>query len=190
MSDDRAPYDVEPQWSPERKEAFALYRDFGADRSLAAVAQALGKSKALMDRWSAEDSWVARCAAFDAETDRRARDAAIEERERIARMHASAIDSTITVLMQAPLALAEKITSGDLKVNAEESDPYALTRATEAAAKVLPALVNASRLVHGFSTSNVEVKATALDGKTPDELDAYLLGFDDGAQSVIEKTSD
>ena len=33
-------------------QAFAEYRDMGAERSLAKVAQKLGKSKPLMERWS------------------------------------------------------------------------------------------------------------------------------------------
>ena len=35
-------------------EAFSAYRDLGPQRSLAKVAETLGKSKALMERWSAK----------------------------------------------------------------------------------------------------------------------------------------
>jgi hypothetical protein len=51
-------------------EGFALYRDMGVERSLAKVAARLGKSKALMDRWSARDRWVARADSWDVEADR------------------------------------------------------------------------------------------------------------------------
>lgn len=51
-------------------EAFAKYRDMGADRSLAKVAQELGKSTTLVERWSARDSWVVRVEAWDVEQDR------------------------------------------------------------------------------------------------------------------------
>lgn len=181
-------YDVVPEWSPERKEAFAMYRDMGAERSVRGAAQRLGKDASLIARWSSEDGWVMRCAAWDAYCDQQQQRAMIEERERVARMHASAIDSTIEVLMQAPLALAQKIRNGELKVDPDENDAYTLTRATEAAAKVLPSLVNASRLVHGFSTANVDVKTTGVEGKTPEELDFILSGFDDGSSDILELT--
>ena len=183
---ERAPYEVDPAWSPERKEAFALYRDFGAARSLRAVGQALGKSTALIERWSAEDNWTYRVAAWDAEQDRVAREAASEERERVAKMHARAIDSTITVLMQAPLEMARRIEQEGLSVDAE-TDVYSLTRATEAAAKVLPSLVTASRLVHGMSTQNVDAKHSKLEGASLEELDAALLPYDDGSSDVADR---
>jgi hypothetical protein len=51
-------------------EAFRKYRDMGAGRSTAKVAQALGKSKTLMDRWSSANQWVIRARAFDANEDK------------------------------------------------------------------------------------------------------------------------
>lgn len=188
---ERPPYDVVPEWSPERKEAFALYRDFGTNRSLRAVAERLGKTAELIERWSRGDDWVRRVAAWDAECDRRQQEAMIAERERIGKMHAQALDSTITVLMQAPVTMAERITRGDLKVD-DDNDPYSLIRATEAAAKVLPALINASRLVHGFSTANVDVNGShrvKIENATVEELDALLV-IDDGSAAVLERVDD
>jgi hypothetical protein len=180
-------FDPPLEWSPERKEAFALYRDMGPERNLRGVCQKLDKSLTLIGGWSTQDDWVMRCALYDADCDRQKQEAMREERERIAKMHAQAIDSTIKVLMQAPLMLAQKIESGELNIDAD-NDPYTLVRATEAASKVLPSLVNASRLVHGFSTANVEVKTSDVERKTLAELDAYLLGYDDGAEDVAERT--
>jgi hypothetical protein len=47
-------------------EAFTVYRDLGAARSLAKVADRLGKSLELMKRWSSRHEWVDRAASFDA----------------------------------------------------------------------------------------------------------------------------
>jgi hypothetical protein len=54
----------------KRWEAFQIYRDLGAERSLARVARQLGKSNTLIERWSGEDSWVMRAEAFDVDLDR------------------------------------------------------------------------------------------------------------------------
>lgn len=184
--DGRAPYDVDPAWSPERKEAFSLYRDFGADRSLRAVAEVLKKSEGLINRWSMEDGWVFRVAAWDAEQDRLAQEAMTKERERISKKHARAIESTITVLMQPAVKLAQMIEDGDKSL--ADLDPITLANLSAQAGKQLPALVQASRLVHGFSTQNVDVNVGAhrrkIENATPESLDQMLLGIDDGAPDI------
>lgn len=185
---ERKLYDVEPQWSPERKEAFGLYRDFGPSRSLRAVGEVLGKSSELIERWSSEDGWRLRVAQWDADQDRIAQEAQQEERARIAKKHARAIESTITVLMQPAIKLADQIERGDLGM-LEDADPIMLANLTAQAGKQIPALVQASRLVHGFSTSNVAVTAehrVKIEGASPEELDSYLLGYDDGVSSAID----
>ncbi|MFC1705778.1 hypothetical protein ACFL59_03025 [Planctomycetota bacterium] len=69
-------------------QAFLVYRDMGPGRSLAKVAQELGKSKALMDRWSARWRWVSRVAEWDAHQQRLLRDEQEAARRRMARRHA------------------------------------------------------------------------------------------------------
>jgi hypothetical protein len=49
----------------ERHEARVLYLTMGADRSLDAVRQKLGKSKELIERWSAADGWVEQARNYD-----------------------------------------------------------------------------------------------------------------------------
>jgi hypothetical protein len=54
----------------ESQKAFAAYceyRDMGAERSLAAVSQKLGKSTAFLSRWSSHWGWVDRARAYDDE---------------------------------------------------------------------------------------------------------------------------
>lgn len=184
---ERALYDIDPEWSPPRKEAFAMYRDMGTDRSLRAVGQRLGKTTVLIEGWSSNDGWVARCAAFDAEQDRQRQAAAQEERRRLAKKHARAIEATITVLMQPAVTLAQKIENGDHSL--EDLDPITLANLTAQAGKQLPTLVQASRLIHGESTENVAVKSehrVAIEGATPAALDSYLAGVDDGSQALLD----
>lgn len=51
--------------SQQAYEAFVAYRDLGAERSTAKVAQRLGKSKALIQRWCSRYDWVERARAYD-----------------------------------------------------------------------------------------------------------------------------
>jgi hypothetical protein len=50
-------WEKQPGESEKAYEAFSLYRDMGPSRSLAKVGQALGKSTALMERWSSQHDW-------------------------------------------------------------------------------------------------------------------------------------
>lgn len=45
--------------------AFCIYRDMGATRSLAKVAQELSKSETIINRWSGQHDWVNRVSAYD-----------------------------------------------------------------------------------------------------------------------------
>lgn len=63
-------WERQPEETPKAYEAFCAYRDMGSDRTLAKVGEQLGKSDALMERWSAKYDWVRRAAAWDDELDR------------------------------------------------------------------------------------------------------------------------
>ncbi len=59
-------WDRQPGERGKHWEAFQIYRDLPAgERTLAKVAELLGKSATLMERWSGEDGWVARSHQFD-----------------------------------------------------------------------------------------------------------------------------
>ena len=59
------PWERQKGESAQAFEAFFLYLEMGADRSIRAVSQELGKSKTLIDRWSRTHNWVERCRAWD-----------------------------------------------------------------------------------------------------------------------------
>ena len=76
-------------------EAFALYRDMGADRSLRKVVQSLNKNLTTIAEWSTKYEWVKRVAEWDAEQDRIARNAQIEEIKKMRKRHAEVANSMI-----------------------------------------------------------------------------------------------
>jgi hypothetical protein len=188
---DRPLYDCVPEWSPQRKEAFTLYRDLGPQRSLAAVSQRLSKDPSLIGKWSMEDSWVMRAAAWDAEQDRVRQETMRAEVEKVTRRHAKMLEDTLTVLMQPALKLAAMIENGDERM-LEDADPITLANLAAQAGKQLPQLITASRLVHGVSTQNIEAKTEQrqrIEGASPTDLDNMLTNFDDGTDEIIEGTA-
>jgi hypothetical protein len=57
-------FEQRPNESAKAFAAFSLYLSLGNDRSLDAVAQKLGRCKALMERWSKRHRWVERTDAY------------------------------------------------------------------------------------------------------------------------------
>ena len=98
-------------------EAFSLYRDMGASRSLAKVGQMLGKSRALMERWSVQHGWVDRVEALEAR-DEMLRREAIDEHvqagaEDRAKREAALLERAIGVREKA-MDMAEKMVAWPL----------------------------------------------------------------------------
>ena len=61
--DEPKPFEQRPDETAKAFAAFTAYLDMGSQRSLEAVGRKLGKSKALMERWSKRHHWVSRVEA-------------------------------------------------------------------------------------------------------------------------------
>lgn len=107
------PWERQLNESPQAFEAFAKYRDMGAARSTAKVSKELCKSVTLMNRWSAEHNWVKRAAAWDAEKDRTARAAQIQDILDMRKRHAA----TAQKMMKLADEALEHIRPDDATVN-------------------------------------------------------------------------
>ena len=81
------PWERQKGESAQAFEAFSLYLEMGADRSIRAVSQELGKSKTLIDRWSRTYKWVERCRAWDNHLQYEAKKAAITEVRNMTKRH-------------------------------------------------------------------------------------------------------
>lgn len=101
-------------------QAFVLYRDDESGRSIRKVGQELGKSEALISRWSSHWKWTVRVQAYEAEKDR----------ERLALAKKSRIDAIERQLKLASDLLTivgahvkdklERIAAGELPLSALE----------------------------------------------------------------------
>lgn len=94
--EDIRPWDRQPGETSKAYEAFSTYMNLGAQRSTNKTAQTLGKSKTLMDQWSAKWNWPERAAAWDSIPARAAEEAFAERAKRIAAQH----DDLATALMK------------------------------------------------------------------------------------------
>lgn len=72
-----APWEQQPGESAKAFEAFAAYRDMGAERSLRKLTQRLHKNLTTIRDWSVKWNWQERVRAYDRELDRQAREQAV-----------------------------------------------------------------------------------------------------------------
>ena len=134
-------------------EAFSLYLNMGAERSLAAVGRKLGKSEGLIERWSSRFSWPERVLAH-------ASHLAIAEREAteaLARLKAAEWGKRQQELREKEWALHEKCIAAaerGLAAYMEREKVYAnladIARMLEVASKL-------GRLATGMATDKADV---------------------------------
>lgn len=204
---DRDLWDRQINESDEAYQAFDIYLhqlDEGAPRrSIRRACTTLDKSRQLLGHWSAEHQWQARSEAYDrdqgalkrAETNRRVVNAADRHGRHMETMAQALIEPVQAYLKRLQLLRDDNIepfhgmSLKELQVEAHR------------AVRLMPALVQAERLVLGLSTDRTELTAIdsaraeaqrAITGKSRTELDAYLTGVDDGRQAerqTAEKVS-
>lgn len=97
------PWERQQGESTKRFEAFQKFRDM-PNRSISEVARELSKSRQLIQRWAGEQKWHERVAAWDAEQDRIARQAQIDEIKKMRKRHA---DLATAMLVKAAKALKQ-----------------------------------------------------------------------------------
>ena len=85
MSDRKHPWSQQEKESAKSYRAFQIYRDMGADRSTAKVAQELGNEKSLIDRWSSKHDWSGRVRAWDEFIAEQEMDEIVEQRKELIR---------------------------------------------------------------------------------------------------------
>jgi hypothetical protein len=191
---ERPLWDRQTNEGDESWEAFVEYRDMAGDgegkRSVRAVAKQIGKSSRLVQRWSTDHEWQRRVQAFDRDRDatRLAEQAAAIKRA--AKRQGRALEAAVMALMAPVEAYLEKLREqGGPRQAFGQWTLRELQAASRESLRLLPALVQAERLVHGLSTSKGEHVITdparaAAEARVRDmdrsELDAYLLGVEDG----------
>ncbi|WP_195985365.1 hypothetical protein [Clostridium sp. D33t1_170424_F3] len=122
--DKNALWERQPGESAKAYEAFASYRDFGAERSIQKVSQALSKSLTLIKRWSSEWNWVERSRAWDNELAQQAKAAAVKRVRDMTGRH-------INIAMQLQKKALEALAALDLEEMSPKDIKEFIKAATE-----------------------------------------------------------
>lgn len=101
--EDVKPWERQDGETVKQFEAFCEYRDMGKTRSLQKVSEKLAKSETLIKRWSANNNWIERVAAWEDEQDRIVR---IELTRDIGNMRKRHADIASAMLIKAARALS------------------------------------------------------------------------------------
>ena len=134
------PWERQPGESAKAFEAFVIYRDMGVDRSARRVAIQLSKSNTLIHRWSKDNKWIERVAAWDSEQDRIRRE---EQRKEIAKMRARHTKLAQSMLLKAAEALK--------RLDPDEMQSNNITRMIDVATQL-------ERLSRGDTTDSIEIR--------------------------------
>ena len=133
-------WERQPDESAKAFEAFVVYRDMGAERSLRKVGRVLGKSTVMMERWSSANNWKARVDAWDTEQDRLNREKQIQEIAKMRTRHTKLAES---MLLKAARALQ--------KLDPEDMNSNNITRMVDVATQL-------ERLSRGDTTDSIEIR--------------------------------
>lgn len=108
------PWERQKGEGTKRFDAFRIYRDM-PNRSISQVARKLSKSRQLIQRWAGEENWNDRVAAWDAEQDRIARQAQIDEIKKMRKRHADLANAMLVKASRALQRIPEdEIKAGDM----------------------------------------------------------------------------
>jgi hypothetical protein len=156
----RRSYERQVGESPVAFRAFALYRDLGPERSLKQVWQKQGKSRAVIEKWSASHRWVERAESWDDECDRAVRRKNLAVMEQMAERYARAAYAASNALMLPIMTLLKHLEKNPRYLDGVE--PEELCRLAIRAARAL-------RVVH---LAEAEAR-TALPLPEPEGDDGY-----------------
>lgn len=142
------PWDRQLRETKEAFGAFALYRDLGDHRSVAAVSTQLGRSAKLTRRWSVRWRWVERAIAWDRELDRVKQSAMKDKIVEVAERHAKAASAQLAVLMAPAMELGKRLQ--EKRVDLKDVKDASLIRMVQQGAAPIRNLIEVERLSMGL----------------------------------------
>ena len=158
------PWERQKGESSQAFEAFSLYLKMGEKRSLRAVAQRLGKSSALMNRWSSAWNWQERIRAY--ENDLRRQEIEADRKDRKA-MRERQIKTAMLMQKKAVEALD--------KIKPEELTPRAILEYIKAGAE----LERLNRVIEDDTDSDSSDIVYQMEIEDLDQIESDIYGNKD-----------
>lgn len=196
---DSAPAFVGEPWERQPKEtavafdALRKYLEMGPQRSHAKLAHALGKTKSLVDGWSKRYRWRLRSAAWDNAQAAHADEQRGEVTADVVRRHGEQLRLHMEALSLPGLELMRRYQENPALMRSLGLGE--LVKLTHSAARAAAQVVPMQRLTHGLSTDaagepdpRAEMRER-FQRMEPHELDAYLLGVEDGSRAAAPQPS-
>jgi hypothetical protein len=177
--------DLTTSWNRQSTEtapafqAFVLYRDGGPDRSLRGVAQALGKSRSLMARWSARHEWAARVDAWDKAQDERLQATLTAKLEDLGLQHAEVLRTHLAAISLPALELARRMEADPSRLQhlSDERLIGLISRAAHPVARLIELEREVRGMGHESPQREIDEARERAARLTDDELDELLLGI-------------
>ena len=157
MKPNQLTFEQQSRESAKAFAAFSLYLNLGAERSLSAVGQQLGKSCVLIERWSAKFDWSARVQAYAAHlatVEREAVEATVRGKAAIWEQRETQLRETEWAMHESAIAAAKRGLDEYLKKEKIHANLADIARMLEIASKL-------GRLATGLDKSNGEKSADA-----------------------------
>lgn len=149
------PWERQEDETPKQFEAFRTYRDLGDERSLKKVSDMLKKSVQLLGRWSSMNNWKERCAQWDNEQDRIARQEQLKDIKKMRKRHADVASAMIATAVKGLKQIQEHM---------EDIKPQDVARLVDVASKL-------ERISRGDVGDVVEQRD---GGQTVDPVQIYI----------------
>ena len=146
-------------------EAFCIYRDLGASRSLQKVADKLEKTPRLIKKWSSQNGWVKRTTAYDDYMDRKSRGVVESKLEEVNTVHLNMIRDareSVMVPLNALLKRIEKAgkNGGDPFTEFDDKPLDKLLDLARPYVKLVLDVIKLERLMYGLPTESIKAEGS------------------------------
>jgi hypothetical protein len=158
------PWERQPDEPDSSWRFFVIYRDLGPGRTLREVAEKAERSRTVIEGTSREWSWQKRARAWDAELDKRRRESAGDEIEKMSRRHARYARENLLILSEPARIFLHRLRNDpSLRQEMHNMPAARLMLLVQRSAAAMQTVMQAERLAMGASTSNVAVHVDDAD---------------------------
>lgn len=164
----KQPWERRQNESAKAHAAFVKYCELGSERSCAAVAKELGKSRQLIERWCSRHEWVERVTEYDVWMHQQSLRAQVREVAEMGKRHARQCVNTLRLVDLNLQALTRKYAPLLARIEAGEEVVLEPFMSVPEMSRVLEATAKLERLCRGVPDGISELKLKDAEGENGD----------------------